>query len=100
MLKRFGPANPAPLSFPLKGWTLALDLPLGAARLPRLLDELDAVVIAAKGRVYLAKDSRLAPEHVAEMYPRLDEFLKAKARVDPKNQFTSDLALRLALAGR
>ena len=100
VLKRFGPANPAPLSFPLKGWTLALDLPLGAARLPRLLDELDAVVIAAKGRVYLAKDSRLAPEHVAEMYPRLDEFLKAKARVDPKNQFTSDLALRLALAGR
>jgi decaprenylphospho-beta-D-ribofuranose 2-oxidase len=99
VLKRFGPANPAPLSFPLAGWTLALDLPAGSEKLPTLLDDLDKVVISANGRVYLAKDSRLRPEYVPLMYPRLDEFLRAKARVDPRNQLTSDLARRLGLVG-
>jgi decaprenylphospho-beta-D-ribofuranose 2-oxidase len=97
VLKRFGPANPGPLSFPLEGWTLALDLPVGAAKLPTLLDELDAIVTEANGRVYFAKDARLRPDDVAVMYPRLEEFLRVKARVDQRNQLTSDLARRIGL---
>jgi decaprenylphospho-beta-D-ribofuranose 2-oxidase len=99
VLKRFGPANPGPLSFPQSGWTLALDLPVGPATLPRVLDELDAFVVNAGGRVYFAKDARLSPDLVRTMYPRLDEFLSLKAEVDPKNQLTSDLARRLDLVG-
>jgi decaprenylphospho-beta-D-ribofuranose 2-oxidase len=99
VLKRFGPANPAPLSFPLEGWTLALDLPVGSEKLPTLLDELDRIVVEANGRVYFAKDSRLRSEYVPLMYPRLEEFLRVKSRVDPHNQLTSDLARRLGLAG-
>ncbi|MGA7835829.1 MAG: FAD-binding oxidoreductase [Acidimicrobiales bacterium] len=97
VLKRFGRANPAPLSFPLEGWTLALDLPVGAANLPALLDEFDTVVANANGRVYFAKDARLRREYVPMMYPRLDEFLRVKHRVDPRHQLTSDLARRLGL---
>jgi decaprenylphospho-beta-D-ribofuranose 2-oxidase len=99
VLKRFGPANPAPLSFPLAGWTLALDLPLGSARLPALLDELDRFIVEANGRIYFAKDSRLRSEYVPLMYPRLEEFLRVKSRVDPRSQLKSDLARRLGLVG-
>jgi decaprenylphospho-beta-D-ribofuranose 2-oxidase len=99
VLKRFGPANPGPLSFPLEGWTLALDLPVGPRRLPTILDELDAIVVHASGRIYFAKDSRLRFEYVPLMYPRLDEFLRVKSRVDPYSQLTSDLARRLGLVG-
>ncbi len=100
VLKRFGPANPGPLSFPLPGWTLALDLPVGPHALPEVLDDLDALVLEAKGRVYFAKDARLAPEKVRAMYPRLGEFLEVKNRVDPHHQMTSDLARRLQLVGK
>jgi decaprenylphospho-beta-D-ribofuranose 2-oxidase len=97
VLKDFGPANRAPLSFPIAGWTLALDLPRSAPDLYPALERCDALVAEAGGRVYLTKDSRLRPETVRAMYPRLDEWRAVRDRADPERVWRSDLALRTGL---
>jgi decaprenylphospho-beta-D-ribofuranose 2-oxidase len=94
VLKRFGPGHGL-LSFPIEGWTLALDLPAGIPNLAESLTRFDERVAAVGGRVYLAKDSRLRPNAVREMYPELAEWRAIRNRMDPDGVWQSDLARRL-----
>ena len=82
------------MSFPMEGYTLALDFPVrnGTAAL------LDEITHRHGGRVYLAKDARCAPERMREGYPRLGVFeaVRAEAAGAPP-RFASELSRRLAL---
>lgn len=97
VLKRFGPGGPGWLSFPEPGWSLAVDLPAALPGLARFLDRMDEEVAAAGGRVCLTADSRLRPDALAAMYPRLDAFRQLRAEWDPNGAFRSDLSRRLSL---
>jgi decaprenylphospho-beta-D-ribofuranose 2-oxidase len=97
VLKRFGAANPAPLSFPAPGWTLALDVPAGRRGLAGLLHGLDELVLDAGGRHYLAKDAHTTPTAIRRGYPRLDEWRAVRASFDPAGVWASDLSRRLRL---
>jgi decaprenylphospho-beta-D-ribofuranose 2-oxidase len=96
VLKQFGESF-GPLGFPAPGWTVALDLATSVPGLARLLDDADEVVARAGGRVYLAKDSRLRPDFLPRMYPRLEEWRQVQSTIDPEGRMQHDLARRLQL---
>lgn len=100
VLKRFGPESRAPLSFPQRGWTLALDVPAAAGGVSSLFVEFDRLVLDAGGRHYFAKDGCTTAAAVRRGYPRLDEWREIRQRVDPLNRFQSDLGRRLELIDR
>jgi len=97
VLKRFGAQGRGMLSFPMAGYTLALDLPIRDEGLFAMLNKLDQIVLRHGGRVYLAKDARLSAELFCSMYPRYSEWLDIKRAVDPQNSFCSSLARRLRI---
>lgn len=97
VLKTFGPEEEGLLSFPLPGYTLALDFPLQGGRIIPFLTELTKLITPAGGRIYLAKDAILEEGDFVAMYPRLEEFRKIKQKYDPHNQFRSCQSDRLGL---
>jgi len=99
VLKRFEHESHGPLGFPTPGWTLALDVPAPDFQLADLLDDLDRLVVEAGGRVYLTKDSRVRPELLSAMYPRLEHWREVRATLDPNHALCSDMDRRLDLTG-
>ena len=73
VLKLYGKANDNYLSFPMEGYSLALDFKIEKG-LFDLLDELDEIVVKYKGRIYLAKDVRVSKEVFEKGYPQIETF--------------------------
>jgi FAD/FMN-containing dehydrogenase len=96
VLKAFGPANEHHLSFPMEGYTLALDF---KAEPPvfQLLDELDSVILNYGGRLYLAKDARMTEATFKASYPRWPEFEQVRAQYHALGKFASRQSQRLGL---
>lgn len=73
VLKLYGKANDNYLSFPMEGYSLALDFKIEAG-LFELLDVLDEVVVRHCGRIYLTKDVRVSRETFEQGYPLIETF--------------------------
>jgi decaprenylphospho-beta-D-ribofuranose 2-oxidase len=97
VLKRFGESNQGPLSFPMPGWTITLDVAAGRPGLSHMLQELDHLVLDAGGRHYLAKDAHMTADAMRRGYPRLEEWKAIRDKVDPTGVWRSDLSRRLEL---
>ena len=95
VLKRFGPSNPAPLSFPMPGWTLAADVSAAVPGLLETLNQLDEEVAAAGGRLYLAKDSRQSRKIASISYPKNSTWRDTLIRLAARNTFSSQLFERI-----
>ena len=95
VLKQLGQGHGI-LSFPLEGFTLTLDLPVTERVFP-LLDSLDALVVAAGGRLYLAKDARQSPETFEAGYPELGRFRDVRQAVGATGRVSSRLSARLGI---
>jgi len=99
VLKRFGHSNPAPLSFPIPGWTLAADVPAAIPGLMEVLDQLDEEVAAAGGRLYLAKDSRQSVEMFIRSYSQITDWQRNCAQLDCEHIFASCMLKRCTGSG-
>ena len=93
VLKKLGQGDGI-LSFPLPGYTLALDFPVKGDIL-NFLDEIDRLVVAAGGRLYLAKDARQSRATFAAGYPALQRFNAIRKSLDPAGNIRSKLSQRL-----
>jgi decaprenylphospho-beta-D-ribofuranose 2-oxidase len=95
VLKQMGPGH-GDISFPMEGFTLALDLPVSDTVFP-LLDELDQTVVEAGGRLYLAKDARQSPSTFEAGYSGLNRFRDLRRAIGASGRISSRLSLRLGL---
>jgi FAD/FMN-containing dehydrogenase len=96
VLKLCGPQNDNPLSFPLEGYSLALDFKIDAGLFP-ILDELDAMVLSYGGRMYLTKDAHMSEKTFKQSYPRWQEFQALREKTGAKGRFASLQSKRLGL---
>lgn len=97
VLKLMGQENRNMISFPMEGYTLALDFPI-TPDLFNFLNELDKIVLNYGGRLYLAKDARMSREMFLKSYLRANEFINIKSRLDKENRFESLQSKRLGLS--
>jgi FAD/FMN-containing dehydrogenase len=95
VLKRFGKQK-SRFSFPMEGYTLALDFHINQQTLA-LMEQLDGIVVKYKGRIYLAKDSRMSQDVFMKIEDRAKAFTKFRASHQKKNNFTSMQSKRLGL---
>lgn len=95
VLKVFGKQDDL-ISFPREGYTLALDIPVRKG-LFEFLDELDQVVLAYGGRLYLSKDARMKADIFWNSYANAQKFSEIVKKYNPNYKINSIQAERLSI---
>lgn len=84
------------LSFPRRGTSIALDVPIRSLdETRRLVRELNAFVLDHGGRIYLAKDAFTTPDEFRRMYPQWERFQSIRDEWDPERRLRSAMSVRL-----
>ena len=96
VLKMLGSQNKNHLSFPIEGYTLALDFKADHGLL-NLISSLDKVIAHSGGRIYLTKDAIMSKEIFRECYPKWEEFERIRRKYKAIGKFMSHQSLRLGL---
>lgn len=96
VLKLFGSSNDNWLSFPMEGYTLALDFKVEPGVFS-LFDELDKIVIEHGGRFYLAKDARITREKFQSGYRDIEKFRELRSMQRLNKKFNSLQSRRIAI---
>jgi FAD/FMN-containing dehydrogenase len=94
VIKDCGAEGEGMLSFPRPGISIAVDLPM-RRDVQEVVDELNELVLAEGGRIYLTKDTVSRSEHFRAMETRLDDFLAERSQWDPHGQIRSAQSVRL-----
>ncbi|MFT5160055.1 MAG: decaprenylphospho-beta-D-ribofuranose 2-oxidase [Paracoccaceae bacterium] len=98
VLKRMGPGRAGMMSFPMEGFTLAVDFP-NREKAVDLIAELEEITLNANGRLYLAKDALARPKQIAAMYDEMSDFAEVTNDLDPTQSLATDRVRRLNLRG-
>jgi FAD/FMN-containing dehydrogenase len=96
VLKLYGKANQNWLSFPMEGYSLALDFRIEKGIL-ELLDSLDKILVKQRGRIYLSKDVRVSKEIFEQGYPQIEKFRKYRKANKMDEKFQSLQSKRLGI---
>ncbi len=96
VLKLYGKENPNYLSFPIEGYSLALDFKIEKG-LFELLDELDKIVLKYKGRIYLTKDVCVSKETFEQGYPDIEKFRAYRQENSMSEKFESLQSKRVGI---
>ncbi len=96
VLKLYGKANENYLSFPIEGYSLALDFKIEKG-LFELLDKLDEIVVKHKGRIYLTKDVRVSKETFEKGYPQIETFRQYRKENQMDTKFQSLQSKRVGI---
>ena len=95
VLKRFGDQE-SNFSFPMKGYTIALDFPVSKETFD-LLEKLDDITLKYEGRFYLAKDARMKKEIFKKSDKRIQDFINYRNKNNFHEDFQSSQSSRLEL---
>lgn len=96
VLKKHGKANENYLSFPLEGYSLAIDFKMNN-KLFEHLDQLDYILQKYNGRIYLTKDARVSKKIFEYGYPKIDKFRELRKKYNMLDKFNSLQSRRLGL---
>ena len=96
VLKLYGKENSNYLSFPMEGYSLALDFKIESG-LFDFLKSLDKIVLKYHGRIYLAKDVRVTKQTFEKGYPHIDKFREIRKKYKMNKKFNSLQSIRVGI---